>query len=163
MFQKEGGPREQLDVNDVISRILVLVQGEIRKQRVAVRPNLNGGLPPVVGDRVQLQQVFLNLILNAVESMATVSDRERTLVLASRPGDDATVQVSVQDSGVGIGSADPERIFDAFYSTKPQGMGMGLFICRSIIESHGGRLWASPSAPHGLTFHVILPIHESKL
>jgi signal transduction histidine kinase len=163
MFQKEGGPREQLDVNDVISRILVLVQGEIRKQRVAVRPNLNGGLPPVVGDRVQLQQVFLNLILNAVESMATVSDRERALVLASRPGDDATVLVSIQDSGVGIGSADPERIFDAFYSTKPQGMGMGLFICRSIIESHGGRLWASPSAPHGLTFHVMLPIHESKL
>jgi signal transduction histidine kinase len=157
MFQKEDRPREQLAMNDVIREILVLVSGEVRKQRVLIRPDLSRALPDVAGDRIQLQQVFMNLILNAVESMANLSERERLLRVRSQANGSDAVQITVQDSGVGIKAEEVEQIFDAFYTTKPEGMGMGLFICRSIVESHGGRLWATPCTPYGSAFHVELP------
>ena len=157
MFQKEGRPREHLAVNDIIGEILVLVQGEVRRHRVTVRSDFGFGLPTIDGDRVQLQQVFLNLVLNAIESMTGVAPRERVLTVGSRVGESETVEITIEDSGVGVAPTDAERIFDAFYTTKSEGIGMGLFICRSIIESHGGRLWVSPRAPHGSIFHVTLP------
>jgi signal transduction histidine kinase len=157
MFQKEDRPRSQLAANDVIREILVLVNGEVRRQRVIIRPELSRSLPDVAGDRIQLQQVFMNLILNAVESMANVSERERLLRVKSHVNGSDAVEITVQDSGVGIKAEEAERIFDAFYTTKSEGMGMGLFICRSIVESHGGRLWATPCTPYGSTFHVELP------
>jgi C4-dicarboxylate-specific signal transduction histidine kinase len=157
MFQKEDRPRTTLAVNDVIQEILILVNGEVRKHGVAVRSNLQKNLPTVVGDRVQLQQVFMNLILNAVDAMSAVSGRERILSVRSQPDGPGALQVTVQDSGIGIKPEEAERIFEAFYTTKSEGMGMGLFICRSIIESHGGRLWAESCTPHGSAFNVTLP------
>ena len=157
MFQKEDRPRTTIAVNDVIQEILIFVNGEVRKQRVAVRSSLHKDLPTIVGDRVQLQQVFMNLIMNAVDAMSDVSGRNRILSITSQPDGPGTVQVTVQDSGTGIKPEDVERIFDAFYTTKSEGMGMGLFICRTIIESHGGRLWAESCTPHGSAFNVTLP------
>jgi signal transduction histidine kinase len=111
----------------------------------------------VEGDRTQLQQVFMNLIVNAVEAMASVTDRERLLVIRSGVYEPGAVTITVEDSGIGIDPKDSKRIFEPFHTTKSDGMGMGLSICRSIIEAHGGRLWASPGASCGSVFHVVLP------
>jgi len=107
---------------------------------------------------VQLQQVVLNLVMNAVEAMASLTDRERVLGITSQRTDDGSPIVTVEDSGLGLDAANADRIFDAFFTTKPGGMGMGLSISTSIVEAHGGRLWASPNLPHGTTFHFTLPI-----
>jgi signal transduction histidine kinase len=118
---------------------------------------LAGDLPPVLGDRVQLQQVLLNLIVNAIEAMSAVADRARELAIASSlDGPDAVV-VEVRDSGAGLDAERAEQLFDAFYTTKAEGVGIGLSISRSIVEEHGGRLWAAPSAPHGAVFRFSLP------
>jgi signal transduction histidine kinase len=160
MFKKDSRKRNQLAVNDLLKDILTLVQGAIKKQQVSIRTELLQDLPHVVADRTQLQQVFMNLIMNAVEAMGPVTNRERLLSIKSDVHDPGTVMIMVEDSGTGIDPNNTERIFEAFFTTKSDGMGMGLAMCRSIIEAHGGRLWASPGASHGSVFHVVLPSNE---
>ena len=115
-------------------------------------------LPPVLGDRIQLQQVILNLVVNAIEAMAAVEDRPRELVIRSEAHDGDYVRVAVQDAGPGIDASTANQLFSAFFTTKPGGMGMGLSICRSIVEAHGGAMWATPNAPYGAMFHFSLPV-----
>ena len=122
-----------------------------------MQADLADGLPLVEGDRVQLQQVILNLIVNAVEAMSGASDGTRELLVSSRKADPDGVLVEVRDSGPGLAPETLEHVFDAFYTTKPGGLGMGLSICRSIIDAHGGRLWASANLPHGASFQFALP------
>ena len=150
-----------LDINDVIRDAISLEQREMLSQRVSLRTELASALPPVLGDRVQLQQVVINLVMNAVEAMAPVTDRPRDMLIRSQQDDAKEVLVAVRDSGMGIDSATAERLFNAFFTTKPSGMGMGLSISRSIIAAHGGKLWASPNADHGATFQFTLP-HSSQ-
>ncbi len=157
IFKKESQGKGELDVNDVIEDILTLVGGEIRRQRLMLKKELPRDLPCVVADRTQLQQVVINLIMNAIEAMREVTDRERLLTVQTYAYDTRNVVIKIQDFGAGIKPSEKERIFDAFFTTKSEGMGMGLFICRSIIEAHGGRLWASPGTHHGSVFHVTLP------
>ena len=146
-----------LDINDVIREALSLEQRELLSQQVSLRTELASVLPPVLGDRVQLQQVVINLVMNALEAMAPVTDRPRDMLIRSQQEDSNEVHVAVRDSGMGIDSANAERLFNAFFTTKPSGMGMGLSISRSIIIAHGGRLWASPNVDHGATFQFTLP------
>jgi C4-dicarboxylate-specific signal transduction histidine kinase len=154
---KKAPPRsEPFDLNEAIDEVIEMVQSAITKNGVLVRTTLKGSLL-VHGDRVQLQQVVLNLILNAVEAMSSVEGDARELSISTRQGQTNDVLVSVQDSGPGI---DPERldeVFAAFYTTKNAGIGMGLSICRSIITAHGGRLWAEANRPRGATFQFTLP------
>ena len=155
---KKAPPRKEgVDLNAAIVEVIALVRGELLKHRVTVQMQLAQGLSSVQGDRVQLQQVMLNLILNAIEAMASVDDELRELVISteSRPG--AGLLVSVGDSGTGVPVGDRERIFASFYSTKAEGVGIGLSICRSIIDAHGGRLWADARQPRGALFTFILP------
>jgi PAS domain S-box-containing protein len=146
-----------VDVNAVIDDVLSFAQGELLDKGVSIRLALLEGLLVIIGDRVQLQQVMLNLVMNAVEAMASVTDHERVLAITSQRADDGSPIVTVEDSGLGLDPANTERIFDAFFTTKSGGMGMGLSISTSIVEAHGGRLWASPNLPHGTAFHVKLP------
>ena len=160
IFKKESRGKGLLAINDVIEDILTLVRGEIRKHGILLRKDLLRNLPHVDADRTQLQQVIMNLIMNAVEAMAPLMDRERLLVVRSDVFDAGNVVITIEDFGPGFNPGDKDRIFDAFYTTKSEGMGMGLFICRSIVEAHGGRLWASPGAHCGSVFHVVLPSSE---
>jgi C4-dicarboxylate-specific signal transduction histidine kinase len=146
-----------LDINDVIREAISLEQREVLSQRVSLRTELASALPPVLGDRVQLQQVVINLVMNAIEAMAPVTDRPRTMIIRSQPHEAGEVLVAVQDSGIGIDSENAERLFNAFFTTKASGMGMGLSISRSIIVAHGGNLFVSPNAEHGATFQFTLP------
>jgi PAS domain S-box-containing protein len=148
-----------LDINDVIEEALLLVQRQTLSHRVALRLNLASGLPAVLGDRVQLQQVIINLAINGIEAMAGVGGRRELLVRSDQFEADQ-VLVAVQDSGVGIAPEQADRLFSAFYSTKPDGMGMGLSICRSIVEAHGGRVWASNNDGPGATIQFALPQHR---
>jgi len=157
---RKGAPqRHAMDVNEVVHDVLPLVQTELRRQEIALVLDLAAGLAAVVGDRIQLQQVILNLVMNAIEAMAPVVDRPRELVIRSRPYEGEQVLVSVQDTGVGI-VAHQDDLFSAFFTTKPDGMGMGLSIGRSIVEAHGGRLWAQPNTPQGAIFRFTLPAHQ---
>lgn len=151
LSRKTLAEREQLDMNETIRAVVALAQGEVRRSRVALRTDLAGDLAPVVGDRVQLQQVVLNLIMNGIEAMSDVRDRPRMLVIRTEQEADR-VRVTVQDSGTGLDAESAGRIFDAFYTTKHGGLGMGLSISRSIVESHGGRLWAVPNDGPGASF-----------
>jgi NO-binding membrane sensor protein with MHYT domain len=146
-----------LDINDVIREAILLVQREVLSNGVSLRRELAPVLPDVLGDRVQLQQVIINLVMNGVEAMASLTDRPRELIIRSQLQDDGHVLVAVLDSGVGIDSEAAEKLFTAFFTTKPSGMGMGLSISRSIIRAHGGRLWASPNADNGATFQFTVP------
>ena len=146
-----------LDINGAIDETLHLLRRELSLQRVALRLDLAPGLPPVLGDRVQLQQVVINLVMNGVESMAKASERPHQLIIRSRQHDAGEIVVAVQDSGVGIDAEAADRLFVAFFTTKLGGMGMGLSICRSIIEAHGGRMSAANNAGPGATFQFILP------
>jgi PAS domain S-box-containing protein len=158
-FLKRGESRKApLEVNDVIREVISLVQGEARTRGVSLRVESAADLPPVAADRVQLQQVILNLVMNAIEAMARVTDRARVLEVRSERHRSDTVLVAVRDSGVGLDPEHRVRIFDAFYTTKPEGMGMGLAISRSIVEAHGGRLWAIPNDGPGTTFQFTLPV-----
>jgi PAS domain S-box-containing protein len=157
MTRKEPPAQLPVNINDVIADVLGFARGELFAKSILVRPALLEGLPGVTGDRVQLQQVVLNLVMNAIEAMASLTDRERVLAITSQRADDGSPIVTVEDSGLGLDPANTERIFDAFFTTKPDGMGMGLSISTSIVEAHGGRLWASPKLPHGTAFHVKLP------
>jgi len=156
LLRKTGTEKERLEMNDVIREVVALAQSEVRRNGVALRAQLEGNIPPVLGDRVQLQQVVLNLIMNAIEAMSVVGDRARELIISTQSGEIDQVHVTVQDSGIGLDPQRMERIFDAFYTTKPEGMGMGLAISRSIVENHGGRLWAVPNDGPGATFQFTL-------
>ncbi len=153
LFKTEGGNRVLVDVNKLIEDTLALVREDLQKHRISVERRLDKHLPPATGDRIQLQQVLLNLITNAIDSMAGVGG-SRILSVKSEIHDGGDVSVSVADTGVGIGSQDVDRIFNPLFTTKPNGMGMGLSICRAIIEAHDGRLWVSPNTPRGAVFHA---------
>jgi PAS domain S-box-containing protein len=155
LVQKTATEKVRLDMNEAIQEVVSLAQVELRRTRVALRTEL-GDLPPVLGDRVQLQQVVLNLIMNGIEAMNAVEDRPRELIINTQSGDMDQVCVVVQDSGIGLDPKNMERIFDAFYTSKSGGLGMGLAISRSIVENHGGRLWASPNDGPGATFRFTL-------
>jgi len=157
MTRKTPPAQLPVEINDVIADVLGFARGELLAKGVSVRLALLGDLPSIIGDRVQLQQVVLNLVINAVEAMAAIPDREPVLAITSQRADDGSLIVTVEDSGLGLDATNPERIFDAFFTTKPGGMGMGLSISTSIVEAHGGRLWASPGLPHGTAFHFTLP------
>jgi signal transduction histidine kinase len=146
-----------LDLNDVIKEVIALVKSELTSHLVSLRMELTSALLMVRGDRVQLQQVMINLIMNGVEAMQSVTDRPRELVIRSSQEKIQQVLVSVTDCGVGISAANADRLFNAFFTTKSSGMGMGLSICRSIMEAHGGRLWVTANLPHGATFQFTLP------
>jgi len=144
-----------LDINDVIREAILLVQREVHSNGVSLRTELSSALPHVLGDRVQLQQVLINLLINGVDAMASVADRPREILIRSQLHEADQVLVAVLDSGIGIDSETAERVFSAFFTTKPSGMGMGL----SIIRAHGGRLWLSPNAGHGAAFQFTVPIN----
>jgi len=148
-----------LDVNDIVRETIPLVRRELISHQVLLRMELAPALPTILGDRVQLQQVIINLVMNGTEAMQSVTDRPRELVIRSRQDEKQLVLASVTDCGVGISAENSERLFNAFFTTKSSGMGMGLSICRSIVEAHDGRLWATANLPHGATFQFTLPVN----
>ena len=176
LFKKASTTKERLDINQAIEEVVTLAQSEVQRNRVSLQSRLANDLLPVMGDRIQLQQVILNLIINAIEAMSGVSEGLRDLRVSSQkvteiPSELQTfedkaladaecthVLIAVRDSGPGLDPKGLDRLFDAFYTTKPKGLGMGLAISRSIIEAHGGRLWARANAPRGAVFQFTLPI-----
>jgi C4-dicarboxylate-specific signal transduction histidine kinase len=156
LFKKGTPERTLVDVNEVIREMIVLLHSEATRYSIAVRTELASDLPPVMGDRVQLQQVLMNLLLNGMDAMKDV-DTTRELIINSRRAEHEQVVVSVSDTGVGLPPQHADQIFNAFFTTKPHGTGMGLRISRSIVESHGGRLWAADNSPRGASFHLTLP------
>jgi len=157
MFKQAGDDKAPVDVNALIREVLALLRRDIEKRRIAVETDLPAGLPEVVGSHAQLQQLFLNLVTNAVEAMDPVAERGRRLRVTSRPHETDGVLITVEDSGTGIDPRNAKQIFEPLYTTKSQGMGLGLAICRSIVEAHGGRVSASPGALHGLALRISLP------
>jgi PAS domain S-box-containing protein len=157
LIKKTPTRSERLEINKVILEIIELIRGEAMRNGTSVQVDFEGDLPPVEGDRVQLQQVILNLAINAVEAMSVTSDGTRELLISTRRAEPFSLLVEVRDSGPGLMPETLEHLFDAFYTTKPGGLGMGLSISRSIIEAHHGRLWATNIAPHGAAFHFTLP------
>lgn len=158
LLRREERLRERLDINDVIREVIALLDGELRRNGASLRTKMPENLSPVVVERVLLQQVILNLIMNAMEAMRAVSDRARVLCIQTEEQPSGSIVVRIQDSGVGIDPEHSSRMFEAFYTTKVQGIGMGLTISRSIIEAHGGRLWAVANDGPGSTFCFTLPI-----
>jgi PAS domain S-box-containing protein len=156
-FLRREESRAAMDINRVVREAIDLMQHEVWTQGVSLHFEPAAGLPAVMADRIQMQQVTLNLMMNALEAMAAATDAPRLLNLRTDIGNDATVMVTVRDSGVGLDPAHRERVFDAFHTTKPRGMGMGLTISRSIIESHGGKLWATANPDRGETFRFTVP------
>jgi C4-dicarboxylate-specific signal transduction histidine kinase len=157
LVKKKPPQTDLLNINEVIIETITLTRGEILRNDVSLETQLAKDLPPIRGDRVQLQQVFMNLVMNAVETMNTVDEGTRELKIGSGKDQEDRILVSVCDSGPALKSETLDRFFEAFYSTKSHGMGMGLSICRSIIESHSGRIWATPNVSRGVTFHIALP------
>jgi signal transduction histidine kinase len=164
LVKKTPPQKISLDINDLIRRTIALTASELASNHVEVETDLVSGISEVFGDRVQLQQVLLNLIVNAIEAMSTVRDRPRRLVIRSEPRKKPSgVIVTVQDSGVGLDLNERDRVFDAFFTTKPQGLGMGLSICQTIILDHGGRLSARSNAGHGATFEFTVPARADEI
>jgi signal transduction histidine kinase len=161
LSRKTAPEMVRLDINEVVNEVLSLIRREISNHQVSVRLDLAASLPPIFGDRVQLQQVILNLLVNGIQAIALVRDRPRELLIRSQADNTAQILVEVGDSGIGIDPAHAGLLFNAFFTTKADGMGMGLSICRSIIEAHGGRIWASPNAGPGTTFQFTLPAHRA--
>src|SRR5262249_17473261 len=161
---KKAPPRkDRFDINEAIREVIEITRGEAAKDGVSVQTELADGLPLIQGDRVQLQQVMLNLIINAVEAMRGTSEGPRELLISTERTDSDGVVVAVRDSGPGLAPATLERLFESFYTTKPSGLGLGLSICRSIIEAHGGRLWASANVPRGAMFQFTVPPHPDSI
>jgi PAS domain S-box-containing protein len=159
LVNKTSLEKAPLDLNDVLRETIPLVQRELISHEILLPVELAPALPTILGDRIQLQQVIINLVMNGIEAMQSVTDRPRELAIRSRQDEKQQVLVSVTDCGVGISGENVDRLFNAFFTTKSSGMGMGLSICRSIIEAHGGRLWATANIPHGATFQFALPVN----
>jgi len=157
MFKRDAQEMAPVKISQLIQEVLVVLRGEMQNGEISMQTELAENLPDVFADRVQLRQVIFNLTMNAIEAMLSVSDRIRVLRIQAACNESRDVQITVEDSGVGIDPRNADRIFDAFFTTKSSGMGMGLSICRSIIEAHKGRLWASPGADCGSMFQVVLP------
>jgi signal transduction histidine kinase len=157
MLKNAAPERGEVDVNKTIIEVLALTRQELQQHRIFVQADLRPDLPRIVADRVQLQQVVLNLVMNGIDAMRAVADRARILTIRSQLDDQHNIVVNVADSGVGLDAADRERIFETFFTTKAAGMGMGLAISKSIIEAHHGRLWAAPGSPVGAMFAFALP------
>jgi signal transduction histidine kinase len=158
-FLKRQQPqRASVDVSEVLADVLAMLQGQLGSTKVLLIREQSASELPVHANRVQLQQVILNLVMNAIDAMRTVQDRARVATIeVARHGADM-LRIAVRDCGVGIHAAERERIFDPFHTSKPDGMGMGLAISRAIVEAHGGRLWVTPNAGHGVTFQFVLPL-----
>jgi C4-dicarboxylate-specific signal transduction histidine kinase len=155
LFKRAAAERMSLDVNDLIGEVLRVLDVERVRKDVSVETDLARDLPPVLGDRVELQQLVLNLLVNGLDAMDSVTDRPRQLFIRSTRHNDVMARVEIRDNGSGL--EDPARVFEAFFTTKPNGLGMGLVICRSIVDAHGGQLWATASDPPGSTFCFTLP------
>jgi len=160
LLKKGNTEKTRLDINKVVQEVLPLTSGELGKHNVSVQMELIPGLPEILGDRVQLQQVVLNLMMNGIEAMTSITDRPRVLQLRTQARESGSLSVTVQDSGAGLDPENTNRIFETFFTTKSNGMGMGLSICRSIIETHGGRLSAEPNDGPGATFRFTLPAYS---
>jgi C4-dicarboxylate-specific signal transduction histidine kinase len=155
---KKGESKRQLaDVNELIREMIALLRSETNRYSISVRTELDADLPKIMADPVQVQQIVMNLIMNGIDAMKNV-DRARELAIQSRLAEDRQLIISISDTGAGLPQQQKEKIFDAFFTTKPHGIGMGLRISRSIVESHGGRLWAADNSPRGATFSFTLPI-----
>jgi signal transduction histidine kinase len=163
LTRRKEVPRAPLDLNESIREVLALVSDQLKKHDVILRTDLADDVFTVLGDQVQLQQVVLNLVMNAIDAMSHVPERARELVLTTRNTDDDEIQVLVEDWGIGLDPNSMPLIFDSFYTTKAGGMGMGLSICRSILQAHGGRLWVTPKDGPGTVFCFALPryAHET--
>ena len=161
LMQKASPRLDRVDMNEALQEVIELTRGEALKNGVSVKTQFAQGLPIIAGDRVQLQQVVLNLILNALQAMSAVSEGARQVIITTRQIELNDLYVGVQDTGPGLGPETLARLFEPFYTTKPNGMGMGLTICRSIIEAHGGRLWASACQPRGALFQFAIPARPS--
>jgi signal transduction histidine kinase len=157
LIRKAPARNDPLDINEIVLEVVALARSEVLSNGVSLQTQLASGLPLVHGDRIQLQQVILNLVVNAIEAASSTSEGARELLISTGRDASDAVLVAVRDSGPGLDSDDLGRLFDAFYTTKAGGMGMGLSICRSIIEAHGGRIWASANVPRGAAFEFTLP------
>jgi signal transduction histidine kinase len=162
MFTKAAPERVQVQLNELIREVAALMHLQAARSEVALQIELAEDLPVAMGDRIQLQQVMVNLVLNGIEATNAVTDRPRHVTIRSDRINEHEVLVAVRDSGVGIDPKDEKRIFDTFFTTKSGGMGMGLAICHSIIEAHGGRLWASANIDHGVTLQFTLPADRER-
>jgi C4-dicarboxylate-specific signal transduction histidine kinase len=157
LFQKNGTQKQAFDVNEAIEEAIALTRGEIRKHRAILGTELAQNLPRAMGNRVQFQQVVINLILNGAQAMSNVHDRPRDLIVGSEPVAGGVVRMTVRDAGVGLDPSLKDRIFDAFTTSKSEGMGMGLSICRAIVQDHGGQIWAADNEDGGTTFSFTIP------
>jgi signal transduction histidine kinase len=157
LVKKDATRRDTVDVNDAILEVVTLIHSDVVKNGITMQTQLADHLPRIRGDRVQLQQVMLNLIINAIQAMTGLAEGIRELHLSSESAESEGVRVAVRDSGPGLTEENLQRLFEPFYTTKPSGMGMGLSICRSIIEDHGGRLWATGHASQGAVFQFTIP------
>ena len=160
LAKKANTQKSALDINSVVNEVITLVQRELFSHRVSLRTEFTPALPMVLADRVQLQQVIINLVMNGVEAMQPITTRPRQLVIRSNQDEGREVLVTVEDCGVGISAENADRLFNPFFTTKSSGLGMGLSICRSIIESHGGRMSAANNGGPGATFQFTLPLHQ---
>jgi C4-dicarboxylate-specific signal transduction histidine kinase len=161
LIKRAPSRNDRLDINETILEVIALTRSEVQRNRVSLQTRLTNGLPLVQGDRIQLQQVILNLIVNAVEAMSGAGEGTRELLISTGKDASNAVLVDLRDSGSGLDPEGLDSLFDAFYTTKPGGMGMGLPICRSIIEAHGGRIWATANIPQGADFKFTLPVGEN--
>jgi signal transduction histidine kinase len=160
LLKNEDIVRNPLSINEAIGDILALARNEM--EGIVLDKRLESGLPEVPADRVQVQQVLLNLILNAIDAMASVSDRPRTLGISTSQDAEGRVETAIRDAGNGLPPDRTEKVFETFFTTKANGLGMGLAICRSIVEQHGGRIWAENNDDHGATFRFALPGKANK-
>jgi len=157
-IRKEDNARQAVHINTVVREVLDLLDSEARRSDISIETDLASGLPTVEGDAIQLEQVLLNLVRNGIDAMQPVTDRNRILSLRTLINGDGELELVVRDTGVGLSAEEAPRIFDAFVTTKSSGLGLGLSISRTIVESHGGRIWAESGGEHGAVFHVSLPV-----
>lgn len=162
MVRKSPPRKDAFNINDTIMEVLALIRTELSRNDISPRAELSNDLPVVWGDRIQLQQVILNLVMNAIEAMSEVSPTQRKLLIASVKVGSNGVLVRIQDSGIGLDGESFDRLFEAFFTTKARGMGMGLAVSQTILQAHGGRLWATPNASHGATFQFTLPANNER-